>query len=148
MQHIYYIYVVIFEFCKCSFKICFRAWLRQTVATSLLNRDALNFKTESVISAKRFRERNNRGTPYQTLFCSQKHPPLPPAISCESYLSSGGVSRFWLLQYFECNDWDDDLESISDKVTYNINCCVACVKAAIGTEKNLRAVLRMLSQLL
>lgn len=90
MQHIYCIYVVIFKFCKCSFKFCFRAWLRQTVATSLLNRDALNFKAESIISAKTFRERKNRGTPYQTLFCSKKDPSLPPAISCESYLSSGG----------------------------------------------------------
>lgn len=107
---------IIFMFCKCSFKICFRAWLQQTAATFLLNRDASNLKAESIISAKRFRERKNRGTPHQTRFCSQKHPSLPPAISSESYLSSGGVCRFCLLQSFDCNDWDDDLESISAKL--------------------------------
>lgn len=118
---------------KCSFKINFRAWLLQTAAISLLNRDGPNFKVESIISARRSRERKNRGTTIQTLVCSQKHSLLQPTMPPKSYLTSGGgcvCSVLWL-EWLEWEfDYDYDLENISDKVRCNTNSCVVCVKAA------------------
>lgn len=121
---------------KCSFKIHFRAWLLQTAAISLLNRDGPNFKVESIISARRSRERKNRGTTIQTLICSQKHPLLQPTLvpwilfdlwRRVCVLSSAVLWLEWL--EWDFND-DYDLESISDKVRCNTNSCVVCVKAA------------------
>lgn len=61
-EQIFIDYEVIFRYIFMYFKIGFRAWLLQTAATFLLNRDGRSCRAESTTSARRSRERKNRGT--------------------------------------------------------------------------------------